>query len=163
MSATDSSSLTKPIQKSKVVLVDISENVAENDSIVVEHGLSSEITQSIVEDQMKNTLKMKHSPRREAPRLYGYEDPPENPGLRLPAGKKASQSLWMFRVKEEQDGRKRYKARLVVKGFQQIHRVGYNKIFYSVVKITTIRVLLLKVDDMLVAGSGMTEFNKPKW
>ncbi|GJT27371.1 hypothetical protein Tco_0907646 [Tanacetum coccineum] len=39
----------------------------------------------------------------------------------LPAGKKASQSLWMFRVKEEQDGRKRYKARLVVKGFQQIH------------------------------------------
>ncbi|GJX02681.1 hypothetical protein Tco_0188597 [Tanacetum coccineum] len=100
MSATDSSSLTKPIQKSKVVLVDISENVAENDSIVAKHGLSSEITQSlggssdksegpkivgasrIVKDQMKNTLKMKHSPRREAPRLHRYEDPPENPGLR---------------------------------------------------------------------------------
>ncbi|GKA06782.1 retrovirus-related pol polyprotein from transposon TNT 1-94 [Tanacetum coccineum] len=41
-SATDSSSLTKPIQKSQVVLVDISENRAENDSIVAEHGLSSE-------------------------------------------------------------------------------------------------------------------------
>nr|GEU72674.1 retrovirus-related Pol polyprotein from transposon TNT 1-94 [Tanacetum cinerariifolium] len=39
-SATDSSSLTQ------VVLVDISENLAENDSIVAEHGLSSEITQS---------------------------------------------------------------------------------------------------------------------
>ncbi|GKE35120.1 hypothetical protein Tco_1454442 [Tanacetum coccineum] len=45
-SATDSSSLTKPIQKSQVVLVDIPENLAENDSIVAEHGLSSKITQS---------------------------------------------------------------------------------------------------------------------
>ncbi|GKE86964.1 hypothetical protein Tco_1560706, partial [Tanacetum coccineum] len=43
---TDSSSLTKPIQKSEVVLVDIPENLAENDSIVAEHGLSSKITQS---------------------------------------------------------------------------------------------------------------------
>ncbi|GJY10536.1 hypothetical protein Tco_0378721 [Tanacetum coccineum] len=45
-SATDSCSLTKPIQKSQVVLVDIPENLTENDSIVAEHGLSSEITQS---------------------------------------------------------------------------------------------------------------------
>ncbi|GJX65466.1 retrovirus-related pol polyprotein from transposon TNT 1-94 [Tanacetum coccineum] len=43
-SATDSSSLTKPIQKIQVVLVDISENLAENDSIIAEHELSSEIT-----------------------------------------------------------------------------------------------------------------------
>ncbi|GJZ08850.1 hypothetical protein Tco_0543133 [Tanacetum coccineum] len=46
-SATDSSSLTKPIQKSQVVLVDIPENLVENDSIATEHGLSSEITQSL--------------------------------------------------------------------------------------------------------------------
>ncbi|GJT03042.1 retrovirus-related pol polyprotein from transposon TNT 1-94 [Tanacetum coccineum] len=46
MSATDSSSLMKPIQKSQVVLVDISYNLAENDSIVADHGLSSKITQS---------------------------------------------------------------------------------------------------------------------
>ncbi|GJT92114.1 hypothetical protein Tco_1080959 [Tanacetum coccineum] len=45
-SAIDSSSLTKPIQKSQVVLVDILKNLVENDSIVAEHGLSSEITQS---------------------------------------------------------------------------------------------------------------------
>ncbi|GJS12561.1 hypothetical protein Tco_0407033 [Tanacetum coccineum] len=94
--ATDSSSLTKPILKSQVVLVDIPKNLAENDSIVAEHGLSSEITQSpvraqirvrgpktvgasrIVEDQMKKTLKTEHPPRREAPRLYRYEDPPES-------------------------------------------------------------------------------------
>ncbi|GKA51747.1 hypothetical protein Tco_0744943 [Tanacetum coccineum] len=41
-SATNSSSLTKPIQKSQVVLVDIPENLAENDSIVAEHGGSFE-------------------------------------------------------------------------------------------------------------------------
>ncbi|GKC02913.1 retrovirus-related pol polyprotein from transposon TNT 1-94 [Tanacetum coccineum] len=41
-SATDSSSLTKPIQKSQVVLVDISENLAENDSILAEHELNEE-------------------------------------------------------------------------------------------------------------------------
>nr|GEV59240.1 hypothetical protein [Tanacetum cinerariifolium] len=45
-SATDSSILTKPIQKSQVVLVDIPKNLEENDSIVAEHGLSSKITQS---------------------------------------------------------------------------------------------------------------------
>ncbi|GJV69967.1 hypothetical protein Tco_1485476 [Tanacetum coccineum] len=45
-SVTYSSSLTKPIQKSQVVLVDISENLAEKNSIVAKHGLSSEITKS---------------------------------------------------------------------------------------------------------------------
>ncbi|GKD26323.1 hypothetical protein Tco_1232537, partial [Tanacetum coccineum] len=44
-SATNSSSLTNPIQKSQVVLVDIPDNLAKNNSIVVKHGLSSEITQ----------------------------------------------------------------------------------------------------------------------
>ncbi|GJS19418.1 retrovirus-related pol polyprotein from transposon TNT 1-94 [Tanacetum coccineum] len=46
-SVTDSSSLANPIQKSQVVLVDISENLAENDSRVAEYRLSSEITQSL--------------------------------------------------------------------------------------------------------------------
>ncbi|GKA06930.1 retrovirus-related pol polyprotein from transposon TNT 1-94 [Tanacetum coccineum] len=61
----------------------------------------------IVEDQTKKTLKTEHPLRREAPRLHSYEDPPESPGLRLPAGKKALQSKWVFRVKEEQDGKKK--------------------------------------------------------
>ncbi|GJV47020.1 hypothetical protein Tco_1437232 [Tanacetum coccineum] len=45
-SVTDSSSLMKPIHKSQVVLVDITKNLAENDSIVAKHRLSSKITQS---------------------------------------------------------------------------------------------------------------------
>ncbi|GJQ94849.1 retrovirus-related pol polyprotein from transposon TNT 1-94 [Tanacetum coccineum] len=62
--------------------------------------------------------------------------------VRISAGKKASQRLWMFRVKEEQDGSKRYKARLVVKGFQQKRRVDYNEILSLVVKMTTIKLVL---------------------
>nr|GEV10973.1 putative reverse transcriptase domain-containing protein [Tanacetum cinerariifolium] len=42
--------------------------------------------------------------------------------VRISVRKKASQRLWMFKVKEEQNGRKRYKARLVVKGFQHKRR-----------------------------------------
>ncbi|GKA84409.1 retrovirus-related pol polyprotein from transposon TNT 1-94 [Tanacetum coccineum] len=47
----------------------------------------------------------------------------------ISARKKALQRLWMFKVKEEHNGRKRYKARLVVKGFQQKRGVYYNEIF----------------------------------
>ncbi|GJU14909.1 hypothetical protein Tco_1142875, partial [Tanacetum coccineum] len=90
--------------------------------------------------------------------------------VRISPGKKASQRLWMFRVKEEQDDNKRYKARLVEpsyvgalndtstqhksKGFQL---AGQEENLECRLK------QLLKVDDMLVAGSDMAEFNKPKW
>ncbi|KAE8695397.1 Pathoproteinsis-related thaumatin superfamily protein [Hibiscus syriacus] len=37
----------------------------------------------------------------------------------LPLGKKALHNKWIYRIKEEHDGSKRYKERLVVKGFRQ--------------------------------------------
>ena len=37
--------------------------------------------------------------------------------IELPVGKKALYNKWVYRIKNEYDGSKRYKARLVVKGF----------------------------------------------
>ena len=39
--------------------------------------------------------------------------------VQFPAGKRALQNKWVYRLKEEDGGKKLYKARLVVKGFAQ--------------------------------------------
>ncbi|KAH9288984.1 hypothetical protein KI387_033101, partial [Taxus chinensis] len=39
--------------------------------------------------------------------------------VKLLEGKRALQNKWVYRVKDEERGKKRYKARLVVKGFAQ--------------------------------------------
>ena len=60
----------------------------------------------------------------------------------LPPDKKPLHNKWVYRIKEEHDGNKRYKERLVVKGFQQKEGVDYNEIFSLVMKLTTIRLVL---------------------
>ncbi|GJY03411.1 retrovirus-related pol polyprotein from transposon TNT 1-94 [Tanacetum coccineum] len=111
--ATDSSNLTKPNQKDQVVLEDSPNNLA-NKSIVTEHRLNSKITQSPVGAQIRGSGKWKKAINEE---IVSLEENQTWSLVRLPSGKKALQSMWVFRVKNEQDGKKGYKARLVVKDF----------------------------------------------
>ncbi|KAH9298726.1 hypothetical protein KI387_030408, partial [Taxus chinensis] len=60
----------------------------------------------------------------------------------LPKGKRALQNKWVYRVKEEEGGKKKYNARLVVKGFAQKKCIDFDEIFSPVVKMTSIRTVL---------------------
>jgi hypothetical protein len=57
-------------------------------------------------------------------------------------GKRALQNKWVYRLKEEDGGKKWYKARLVVKGFAQKKGIDFDDIFSLVVKMTSIRTIL---------------------
>ena len=57
-------------------------------------------------------------------------------------GKKALHNKWIYRIKNEHDGSKHYKARLVVKGFQQKKGIDYSEIFSTVVKMSKIKLVL---------------------
>ncbi|CAI7896464.1 unnamed protein product [Closterium sp. NIES-53] len=61
----------------------------------------------------------------------------------LPEGRKAITSKWLFKIKSDADGKiKRYKSRLVAKGYQQKEKVDYKELFAPMVKPTTLRTLL---------------------
>eukprot|EP01018_Ginkgo_biloba_P007424 Gb_19564 [translate_table: standard] len=62
--------------------------------------------------------------------------------VRLPVGKGALQNKWVYRLKEEDGGKKRYKAKLIVKGFAHKKSIDFNEIFSPVVKMTSIRTIL---------------------
>ena len=56
--------------------------------------------------------------------------------------KKVLHNKWVYRIKNEHDGSKRNKAKLVVKGFQQKKGIDYLEIFSPVVKMSTVRLVL---------------------
>ena len=59
--------------------------------------------------------------------------------VELPKGKKALRNNWVYKVKVgEVDNAPRYKARIMVKGFQQKKGVNYDEIFAPIVKMTSI-------------------------
>ena len=70
--------------------------------------------------------------------------------VRLPAGKTTLKNKWVYRLKEEDGGKQRYKARLVVKGFAQKKGIDFDEIFSPVVKMTSIRTILslVAVEDL---------------
>ena len=60
----------------------------------------------------------------------------------MPVGKKALQNKWVYRLKEEEGGKKIFKARLVVKGFAHKKGINFDEIFSPVVKMTSICTIL---------------------
>ena len=54
--------------------------------------------------------------------------------VKLPAEKRALQNKWVNQLKEEDGGKKRYKARLVVKGFAQNKGIDFDEIFLLLLK-----------------------------
>ena len=61
----------------------------------------------------------------------------------LPPGKKALTSKWVYRTKFRPDGSiERHKARLVIRGFEQVKDKDYKHTFSPVAKLTSVRVFI---------------------
>jgi hypothetical protein len=57
--------------------------------------------------------------------------------------KQIVRSWWIFQIKTTSNGlNSQYKAHLVAKGYSQIERVNYGKIFSPIVKFNAIQVIL---------------------
>ncbi|CAH2109171.1 unnamed protein product [Euphydryas editha] len=59
----------------------------------------------------------------------------------LPEDKKAIKTKWVFKIKKE-NGQNKYKARLVVRGFQQQDKLDHSEIYAPVAKLPTLRIVL---------------------
>ncbi|GJZ36138.1 retrovirus-related pol polyprotein from transposon TNT 1-94, partial [Tanacetum coccineum] len=174
-----------------------------NDSIVTEHGLSLEITQSLCgssdtsegsdnnrsfedsgssdeeysEDGASSKEEGSKTPQRMVNQSYSKALSSKEPVqrkkaineeivsleknqacslVRLPARKKASHSLWMFRVKEKQDGSKRLVLSIVAVEDLHLEQLDVKTAF-----------LYGDLDEDIymtqLEGSDMAEFNNHKW
>ena len=60
----------------------------------------------------------------------------------LPKGRKELKNKWGFKLKNDDEKLLKYKAHLVVKGFDQKQGIDFDEIFSTVVKMCSIRVIL---------------------
>ncbi|KAH9727082.1 Integrase catalytic domain-containing protein [Citrus sinensis] len=71
----------------------------------------------------------------------------------LPCGRKVIGNKWVYKIKcDGNDQVERYRARLVVKGYAQKEGIDFNEIFSSVVRLTTVRVVLAMEFEMKDLG-----------
>eukprot|EP00253_Pinus_taeda_P033911 PITA_33911 len=68
----------------------------------------------------------------------------------MPAGKTTLKNKWVYRLKEEDGGKKRYKPRPVVKRFVQKKGIDFDEIFSPVAKMTSIKTILslVAIEDL---------------
>ena len=59
--------------------------------------------------------------------------------VQFPTGKRALQNTRVYRLKEEDGGKKWYKARLVVMGFAQKKGIDFDEMFSPIVKMNLIK------------------------
>ena len=62
--------------------------------------------------------------------------------IELPKGRKALKNKWLFKLKNDDEKLLKYKARLVVKGFDQKQGIDFDEIFSSIIKMCSIRVIV---------------------
>ena len=62
--------------------------------------------------------------------------------MELSKGKKVLRNKWVFKLKRDGDKLVKYKARLVVKGFNQKQGIDFDEIFSPIVKMSSIQVVL---------------------
>ena len=93
---------------------------------------------------------------------YQYTDRPQ--------GRKTVRTKWVFKIKIDRDGNKRYKARLVILGYEQVWGLDYDETYAAVVRFETLRTVLLyaairgwapRQYDFVTAflNADLTEFN----
>ena len=62
--------------------------------------------------------------------------------IELPKGRKAIKNKWVFKLKNDDEKLLKYKARLVMKGFNQKKGIDFDEIFLPIAKMCSIRVKL---------------------
>lgn len=62
--------------------------------------------------------------------------------VNLPKGRRTLTNKWVYRLKDEGNGKQRYKAMLVVKSYDQKKGIDYDEIFSLVFKMTSIRIII---------------------